>query len=362
MTLCRFCFEEVTDGIPVPGYQTASSAVHEACLASAAVRFAQDSQREGLLRYLIGYEEGHAPDEWASSVSGGSADVCWDWKKAGLPYSKLHPLLNGGLISIVFSTNSGTDYALVGRNAIKEALGKAEETPEASDAELEIPDDLFRCIIGYEDVKEEMRFTLENKRRTHYLLIGPPATAKSLFLLELGRLRGVYRATGSRVSGAGLTDALFSHEPRILLLDEIDKIPMDATAVLLSVMESGEVLETKHRRHRGLTLDLTVFAAGNSDKALPPELLSRFDTRLHFEAYSFEEFLSVCRGYLSSYESIPPDLAEYIGQKTWRELDRDVRTARGIARRLRENTANDVDRVVRFLKKYSKQPLSTVPV
>ncbi|MFC1916544.1 AAA family ATPase [Chloroflexota bacterium] len=50
------------------------------------------------------------------------------------------------------------------------------------------------------------------------------------------------------VSGAGLTAVFFNYQPRILLLDEIDKIHMDATAVLLSMMESGDVLETKYKR------------------------------------------------------------------------------------------------------------------
>ena len=68
----------------------------------------------------------------------------------------------------------------------------------------------------------------------------------------------------------------------------------------------------------------------------------------------FEEFVSVCKGYLSRYENIPDSLAEYIGQQTWRQLDKDVRTARGIARRLRENTTDDVDREIKFLEKYAK--------
>lgn len=129
---------------------------------------------------------------------------------------------------------------------------------------------------------------------------------------------------------------------------------MDATAVLLSAMEGGKILETKYKRHRELKLDITVFAAGNSEKTIPPELLSRFDTTLHFPPYSCEEFVTVCRGYLSRYEDIPDALAEYIGRETWDQLQKDVRTARGVARRIREMTTVDVDRVVRFLRKYRK--------
>ena len=358
MALCKICFEEIQEGVAVPGIGGASGMIHEDCLAAAVLNISEDSKKEGLLRYLIEYEEKHAPDDWAKSVSGQTTDVSWEWTDVGIPATRIRPLLNVGLVSIIFSSNSSTYYSLVGRAVIKEALGRAQELTTLPATRLDIPDDLFDCIIGYDDLKDEIRFTLREGRKSHYLLVGPPATAKSLFLMELGRLNGTYPATGSRVSGAGLTDALFNYQPRILLLDEIDKIPMDATAVLLSVMETGDVLETKYKRHRGLKLDLNVFAAGNTDKDLPPELLSRFDTKLYFSPYSFEEFVSVCRGYLARYENAPEDIAEYIGIQTWQHLDRDARTARGIVRRLRENKIEDVDRVVRFLKKYSKQPMT----
>lgn len=355
MAFCKICFEEVEKGIAVPGRQQACGIVHEECLARVALETAKDPQKEGLLRYLIEYEETRAPHEWSKDVSGQSAEISWEWTDVGIPAAKIRSLLNAGLVSIVFSTNSSTYYSLISRAVIKEALGRKEELAITTATGLDIPDILFDCIIGYDDLKDEIKFTLREERKSHYLLIGPPATAKSLFLMELGSLSGTYQATGSRVSGAGLTDAFFNYEPRILLLDEIDKIPMDATAVLLSVMESGDVLETKYKRHRGLKLDLNVFAAGNSDSIIPGELLSRFDTKLYFQPYSFEEFVSVCHGYLSRYEDIPEDVAKYIGVQTWQHLDKDVRTARGIARRLRESSASDVERVVRFLKKYRKR-------
>jgi len=355
VALCKICFQEVEKGISVPGYQEPSGMAHEECLAAVVLKLAEDPQKEGLLRYLIEYEEKHAPHDWSKDVTGQSADISWEWTDVAVPATRIRPLLNAGLVSIVFSTNTSTYYSLVGRAVIKEALGRREEFSIAPAARLDIPDSLFECIIGYDDLKDEIKFTLREGRKSHYLLIGPPATAKSLFLLELGRLSGTYPATGSRDSGAGLTDAFYNYQPRILLLDEIDKIPMDATAVLLSVMESGDLLETKYKRHRGLKLDLNVFAAGNSDRSIPNELLSRFDTKLYFPPYSFEEFISVCRGYLSSYETAPEGIAEYIGVQTWQHLDRDIRTARGIARRLRDSSADDVDRVVRFLRKYQKR-------
>ena len=354
MQICKICFQEAQDGIAVPGYNGSSGVVHEDCLAAAALKVAGDIQKEGLLRYLIDYEEKHSPSDWTRGVSDGSTDVSWEWTDVGISATKIRPLLNSGLVSIVFSTNSSTYYSLVGRDVIKEALGKAQEISSSTTEQLVLPEDLFECIIDYDDVKEEMKFTLRERRRNHYLMIGPPATAKSLFLMELGRLKGSYPATGSRVSGSGLTEALFTYQPMVLVLDEIDKMPMDATAVLLSVMETGDLLETKYKRHRGINLDLIVCAAGNSERTMPPELLSRFDTKLYFRQYSFEQFISICAGYLTRYVNIPDDIANYIGEQTWHQLDKDVRTAKGIARQIRVHTAFDVDRVMKLRKKYAK--------
>ena len=160
--------------------------------------------------------------------------------------------------------------------------------------------------------------------------------------------------SGSTVTGPGLTDALLTYQPKILVLDELDKVRMDATAVLLSVMESGDVLQTKYRRHGGQKINLSLFAAANTDRGLAPELLSRFDTTLYFKPYSFDDFNAICKGYLSRYENMSSEIAEYTSKQTWHQLDKDMRTARGVARRLRENTTNDVDRVVTFLRRYRK--------
>ena len=354
---CIICYEPVGDSeaveIPTPSYEP-DKFVHQDCFLIKLEELASDATRAKMLRYILAHEKSNDIDYLSDKSKSGI--VGWEAQTIGLPSQKLRPLLNAGLLGITFSSNSSTAYALAGNDLIRDFLESNVTFSRISvEQKLEFTDDLFACVIGYDDLKEEIKFTLREGRRSHYLLVGPPATAKSLFLMELGCLSGTYPATGSRVSGAGLTDALFNYQPRILLLDEIDKIPMDATAVLLSVMESGDVLETKYKRHRGLKLDLNVFAAGNTDKTIPPELLSRFDTKLYFPPYSFEEFVSVCRGYLSRYENVPEDIAEYIGAQTWQHLDKDVRTARGIARRLRESSAKDVDRVVCFLRKYRKR-------
>jgi Holliday junction DNA helicase RuvB len=213
-------------------------------------------------------------------------------------------------------------------------------------------------IIGYDDIKEFLLKALKGEKRLHFLFEGSPATAKSLFMLCVQRaIPQAYYATGSRTTGPGLTDALLSRQPRVLLLDEIDKMDMPSYAVLLSLMESGNVVETKYRKHTVTRVNTIVIAAANSASKLPPELLSRFDFHLRLKPYTREEFIRVCRNYLSEFEGVPADLAEYIGVKVWTSLKipSDVRKARGIARildRFDQFGQTEVDRVIAFEEKY----------
>lgn len=353
---CVICYDPIYEDesveIPTPSYEPDKFAHHD-CFLSKLEEIAGDATKEKMLRYILAYEKNNGIDYLGDKSKPGV--VGWDAQAIGLPIQKLRPLINRGILGITFSSNSSTYYALAGKDVV-EAFLEGRIMPHANPGNhaLGLPDDLFACIINYDDVKDEIRYTLIEGKRNHYLMVGPPATAKSLFLMELARLSGTYQATGSTVTGPGLTDALLTYQPRILILDELDKVKMDITAVLLSAMETGDILQTKYRRHSGKRIDLNVFAAANSDKHLAPELLSRFDTRLYFRPYSFEEFIAICTGYLPGYENTPADIAEYIGRETWYQLDKDVRTARGIARRLRKATKADVDRVVQFLNKYSK--------
>ena len=88
---------------------------------------------------------------------------------------------------------------------------------------LKIPKDVFAPIIGYEDVKELFIGALQmygDGLPVHFLLAGPPASAKSLFLLCLSKIKGSAYLLGSRVSKAGLTDILIEQKHPLLLIDE----------------------------------------------------------------------------------------------------------------------------------------------
>ncbi|MGC2685776.1 MAG: AAA family ATPase [Candidatus Nitrosopolaris sp.] len=73
------------------------------------------------------------------------------------------------------------------------------------------------------------------------LFIGPPASAKTLFLLGILDIRknGVY-FDGSNTTN-GILDVLEEERPKIICIDELDKMPRTFQNQLLNFMESGRV-------------------------------------------------------------------------------------------------------------------------
>jgi len=286
-------------------------------------------------------------------------DMEWlgfEWHEVHGPPATLNKMVTSGVLDVSYSSHSSTNYKVRDPEVVKEAIALLEALPMEPEVATEIPDDIFQPIIGYDDIKEFLLKALKGEKRLHFLLEGTPATAKSLFMLCVQRaIPQAYYATGSRTTAPGLTDALLTHEPWVLLLDEIDKMDMRSYAVLLSLMESGNVVETKYKRHTVTRVNTIVIGAANSVAKLRPELLSRFDFHLRLKPYTRDEFITVCRNYLSEFEGVPGPLAEYIGLKVWSSLKipSDVRKARGIARILDRFDEGDVDRVIAFEERYT---------
>jgi len=212
--------------------------------------------------------------------------------------------------------------------------------------------DLFDDVYGYEDIKQLFFKTLygEKEDRVHFMMIGPPASAKSLFLLCLEKLSKAKYALGSRSSKAGLAEYLMNVQPRYLLVDEVDKMAIQDYAILLSLCETGRITEVIYGKNREVQLDTIVFACGNRLDGIPPEVISRFQV-LHFIPYSEAEFTEIASHVLARRQ-VDPNLALYIAEKAWSELgSKDVRQAIRLAKLAK--TYSQVDETVRTLSRYT---------
>jgi DNA polymerase III delta prime subunit len=210
---------------------------------------------------------------------------------------------------------------------------------------------LFENIVGYSDVKRLFHLSLSSEKPVHLLLVGPPASAKTLFMLECMRLERSYFTLGSHSTKSGMIDYLFDKRPRYLIVDEIEHMPMKDQTALLSLMEAGIISETKFQKTRNTHLKTWVFASSNATDRMLTPLLSRFVV-LHFKQYSFGSFHEVC-AHILGREGVTPDVAAAIADAVWMKLkSKDIRDCIKIGRLAK--TKEDVEWIVQTLRVYKQ--------
>ncbi|TLX89815.1 MAG: hypothetical protein E6K94_09120 [Thaumarchaeota archaeon] len=210
---------------------------------------------------------------------------------------------------------------------------------------------LFDNIIGYHDIKKLFFLSFESQKPIHILLVGPPASAKTLFMLGCMKLERSYFTLGTHSTKSGMVDYLFEKRPRYLIIDEIEHMPIKDQTVLLSLMETGIIAETKHMKTRNTQLKTWVFATTNRTEHMLTPLLSRFMV-LHFKQYKFENFRDISIHMLGQ-DGITKDIANEVADSVWHKMrSKDIRDCIKIAHLTK--TKDDVGWIVETLIKYSR--------
>lgn len=282
---------------------------------------------------------------WTNDLQG------FEWHMIQAEPVQLRKLYSLGVLKIVYRSRSATEYRVNDMDATK-ALIEGVESPEFEEPQIiETPDGFLDMIIGFDDMKDQIVRSLRSPKPVHFLFVGPPASAKTILLLELARLPGSYYVLGGSATKAGLYELLFSLRPAILLIDEIEKVDNIKTlSVLLSLMATGIVSETKLGKTRSTVMNTRVFACANRRSGLSDELVSRFAPFV-LRPYTPSEYREIVRKVLVQREGKAEDMAAYIADKAMAELDtRDVRDAIRVARLTL--TREDVDQTVAVMKKY----------
>lgn len=284
----------------------------------------------------------------------------WDAASIGASRQDINRLLQGELIEqkarssrIQTGVYGPALYRLTERGR-RLAAGQDEAWPTVTEDEVV---EAMSHIVGFEDIKCQLAFNIAEGKRIHSLLEGPPASVKSTILEAIRNcVPGAEMVFGSRSSGRGLSDMLFEKKPRILLLDEADKMFHDVFSLTLGLMEAGEIIETKSGATRGIKLNTMVIAACNSSKKMPAEFISRFASHFTFPHYTRPEFIDVVRSMLGRAEGCPAALAEMIACQVFDNRLGDVRQARGVWQQMRAPTEAEAIRVLNMKAKYSVVP------
>jgi Holliday junction DNA helicase RuvB len=310
------------------------------------------------LAKIITYETEHIDPNWANIYRVPGLDCAWEWHDVSIAPATLRRMVAADILRVVFKSNKTTAFSLVSRKAAEEALTEYRETEKAivdpviGGRKITPSSDLFATIVGFEDLKKTISLVLSAPKPVHILMSGPPASAKSSFLDELALLPDSLYILGSSASKVGLADELFSRLPRILLIDEIDKMDRSDYAVLLSLCQKGFIQETKHHNKRSKSLDTIVFAACNRTSHMPREVLSRF-LKIPIPEYTIEQLADISYKTLILREGLTPELSESIVCSGIAYGLSDVRDFVRIGRLC--STKEQVEEVLKTMQKYDKQ-------
>jgi holliday junction DNA helicase RuvB len=213
---------------------------------------------------------------------------------------------------------------------------------------------VFSKIEGQDDIKEMMLRALESPERAHILLTGPPASCKTLFMLEIEKFLGskVYFAEGAATTKAGTQKFVSENQHKeIIIIDEIDKMPIKDQEGLLTMMERGSFTSTKVRNTRTVKANMIIFATSNSTERLSKPLLSRF-TVFEIPEYTYEEFEAIS---VRLIKKLPQNTVIQIASSVWKSGSRDIRDVLKIAKLCNpKDTEQDINRLISIHQKYHK--------
>lgn len=207
----------------------------------------------------------------------------------------------------------------------------------------------FGDIEGYSDIKNIIRRALDSDENYNLLFTGPPASAKTLFLMGImDREKNCVYFDGSNTTNRML-DVLEEERPKIVCIDEIDKLPKQFQNKLLNLMENGHVKVDQKNCSYDFELEgLKVFATSNDITKLSKPLQSRF-RRLHLPRYTKEQFLNVA---VTVCPKLKDEVAEMIGEVVYKQGG-DIRDVISVSKLIQKHDGEEeVREIMTTLNKY----------
>jgi Holliday junction DNA helicase RuvB len=217
-------------------------------------------------------------------------------------------------------------------------------------------DCLFNEVYGYSDLKFLLAKMVLSKQSLHAVLVGPPASGKTMFLLAIQqKMKDVFFIDATNASGPGIVDKLFSRpNTKIILIDEIEKMSENNQNMLLNLLETETLVSTKVKKTGEMKFKgIKVFATSNDIDAISKPLRSRM-IELHLPEYDFNEFCEIAVKLTEQRDGHGRETAMKIADTVWNQLNlRDVRDILQISRLTK--SIDDVEFVANTLQKYKRK-------
>jgi replication-associated recombination protein RarA len=227
------------------------------------------------------------------------------------------------------------------------------------DKKLQLEDRFFIDVHLYDDLKLLLCRMLVSKESMHCVLVGPPASGKTMFLLSIQKsMKDVFFIDATNASGAGIVDKLLAYpRTRIILIDEIEKLPKKDQNMLLNLLETGTLVSTKVRKTREMKfIGIKLFATSNDIEQLSKPLRSRL-MEFQLPEYNFDEFREIVEKLAANRYRLDREIADKIAYVVWYEMGtKDVRDAIWLIKLVR--SVDEVEKTARTIMKYKPKILN----
>lgn len=240
----------------------------------------------------------------------------WYARNSGIPNQHLGYLVQRGIVTIFWRSNSTKIYCLSHPQVVAEAMNSQDRdhqlaeagTPRAGSRQLAF-DELFQRVYGYEKVKKWCRRYLE--RGVNIALIGAAGSAKTVILRDIGRLANGHYKPATHFSKRAMFDFLFYSNVDYFCLDEADELEGKNWAHIYTMAWDGYIeLNLKDDyRHKELS---PVMVIGLNDVDRLPEAIRRRFKVIRMDPYTKEEFEKVGFECLVNDEGVSEELARFI--------------------------------------------------
>ena len=285
-----------------------------------------------------------------------------EWNDVPSSPQKLNKLVQIGVLTMPFKSNSSKQYkianleqadsALTELSTLRKNNAKSMSLTEAIKPDV-TPKEIFDDIVGHEQVKYWLKRLLDTEGCGGCLMIGPPASAKTMFLSAIAEKMGGQYYTGTGATRRGIQRYIVDTRPNILIIDELDKLSDFDQSALLSVLESGVITELKVGRTSRTKMDIKIFAAGNYERNVSPLLKSRFRPYIfHFKPYSKQEYIDIVKTIGPKRFDHTPEFCEKVAEAMWQLTGGDPRSAMNTLKACK--TEDDLANLVDTMEKYSQ--------
>jgi replication-associated recombination protein RarA len=222
-------------------------------------------------------------------------------------------------------------------------------------------DEFFSDIHFYYDLKQLLGKMLVSKESVHCILIGPPASGKTIFLLSIQKsMKDVFFIDATNASGAGIVDKLFAYPlTKRILIDEIEKLTKRDQNMLLNLLETGKLISTKVRKTQEMNfVGIKLFATSNDIEKLSKPLRSRL-MEFHLPEYDFDEFGEIVIRLAAERYQLDIEIARKIAYTVWYDMEtKDIRDALQLMKLA--SSIDEVEMTAKTIIKYKSKKFSPI--